>query len=383
MSYDFDAVIQRRGTDSLKWAVPENELPMWVADMDYPAAPEICAALQKRLAHGVFGYSVIPEGWYDAYIRWWDRRHGLQLARDWLLFCAGVVPAISAILRELAAPGENVVLQTPVYNAFFHCVKESGCRVLESPLNCRDGAYSMDLPGLERAFAEPQTKWLLLCNPHNPTGNIWGRETLAQVGALAKKHGVTVISDEIHCDLTAPGRSYVPFASVSEDCREVSLTCIAPTKAFNLAGLHTAAVCVPEPRLRQRVRAALDGVSQPNTFACTAAQAAFDEGGPWLDALRRYVFENRRLAEEFIARELPQLQAVHGQATYLLWIGLPFADGRRFADELRKTTGLFLTPGEIYGKNGSRFLRMNLACPRSVLNDGLQRLRRGVLDYRD
>lgn len=378
MPYDFDTVIDRRGTDSVKWNVEAHELPMWVADMDFPAAPEIRAALQKKLDHGIFGYSIVPDGWYDAYIRWWRDRHGLTMERGWLQFCAGIVPGVSSLVRTLTAPGECVVLQTPVYNAFFHCVLDNSRRVSESPLIYRDGVYDMDLDDLERAFSEPQTTLFLLCNPHNPTGNLWDRETLARVGELAKQYGVTVISDEIHCDLTAPGRGYVPFFTVSEVCREVGVSCLAPSKAFNLAGLQTSAVCAAEPALRERVRYALslDGLTMPNGFACAAAEAAFNEGGPWLDALREYVFENRRLAEDFIDRELPHLRAVRADATYLLWLGLP-EGSRGAAERLRRETGLFVTDGAIYGENGASFLRVNLACPRTLLLDGLERLRQG------
>ena len=285
---------------------------MWVADMDFLTAPEIREALDKRLAQGIYGYSEVPDGWYDAYISWWRDRHGLAMDRDWLIFCTGVVPAISSIVRKLTTPNENVVIQTPVYNIFFNSIVNNGARVLESPLRYENGAYSMDLEDLDRKLRDPQTTLMILCNPHNPVGKLWDRDTLARVGKLAKKHGVTVISDEIHCDLTLPGRDYVPFASVDDTCREVSITCIAPTKTFNLAGLQTAAVCVPSEHLRNRVNRALntDEIAEPNFLACVAAQAAFTKAGPWLDALREYLAENRRIAAETIAEKLPRLHLV-------------------------------------------------------------------------
>ena len=382
MKYDFDTPINRRGTDALKWDVPNTDLPMWVADMDFAVAPEIVSALQKRLEHPIYGYAILPSAWREAYTGWWQARHGLSLDADALLFCSGVVPAISSIVRKLTDPGENVVIQTPVYNAFFPCIENHGCRALENPLRYENGAYSMDFDDLEKKLADPQTTVMILCNPHNPVGKIWNQETLARVGALCAQHGVTVISDEIHCDITAPGTAYVPFASVSETCRNVSVTCMAPTKCFNIAGLHTAAAYAPHPGLRQRVRRALatDCLNEPGTLAVAAAVAAFTQGGPWLDAMRAYVYENRRVAEEFMALHLPQVSCVSGQATYLMWldIGRICGSSRLLADEIRSSTGLFLTAGAIYGKPGDGFFRLNIACPRSLLLDGLDRLRRGI-----
>lgn len=382
MKYDFDKITDRRGTDSEKWDVAEGELPMWVADMDFTTAPEILDALKKRLDHGIFGYSGIPDRWRQAYADWWQNRHGLTMDRDALIFCTGVIPAISSAVRKLTTPDENVIIQTPVYNIFFNCIRNNGCRVLENPLRYENGIYTMDTEGLEKAMADPQTSLMLLCNPHNPVGKIWGRETLAEIGRLAKKYHVTVISDEIHCDITKPGTGYVPFASVSDECCEVSITCIAPTKAFNLAGLQTAAVYVPDRTLRHKMWRALntDEVAEPNALAVTAAAAAFTEGGAWLDELREYVFANRRLAEEALKKEFPEVKVTDGEATYLLWIDVSAipGDSKEIADYLRKETGLYLSNGLQYGKAGEHHLRMNVACPRSVCEDGINRLIRGL-----
>ncbi len=387
MQYDFDTPVNRRGTDSTKWNVAENELPMWVADMDFQTAPEIRRALRERLDHGVFGYADIPDRWYEAYARWWGERHSFALEKDALIFCTGVIPAISSTIRKLTTPNENVLLQTPVYNIFYNSIINNGCRVLESPLRYENGTYSMDLEDLDQKLADPQTTVMILCSPHNPVGRIWEREVLAEVGRLAKKHHVTVISDEIHCDLTAPGKEYIPFASVSDECREVSVTCIAPTKTFNLAGLQTAAVYVPDPVLRHKVWRALntDEVAEPNSFACTAAAAAFENGGQWLDELRAYLFENRRISSEFIREQIPGVFAVEGEATYLLWIDISAlnADSRRVAGFLRSRTGLYVSAGASYGQAGDRFLRMNIACPRSTCRDGLLRLKEGILAFRE
>ena len=245
MKYDFDQVVDRRNTTSMKWNVGENELPMWVADMDFRTAPKILEAMEKRLSHGVFGYTEIPEEWYQAYMCWWKVRHACVLEKDWLIFCTGVVPAISSIVRKLTTPNENVLIQTPVYNIFFNSIRNNGCRVLENPLRYENGNYGIDWEDLENKLRDPQTSLMILCNPHNPIGKIWDRDTLGRIGTLAKRYGVTVLSDEIHCDITRPGTAYIPFLSVSEDCRSVGIAAVAPTKAFNLAGIQTAAVAVP------------------------------------------------------------------------------------------------------------------------------------------
>ena len=385
MTYDFDTPTERRNTNSLKWDVAQGELPMWVADMDFQTALEIREAIMKRAEHGIFGYSVIPDAWYEAYIQWWKMRHGYTMERDWLIFCTGVVTAISSIVRKLTTPAEKVLIQTPVYNIFFNSILNNGRQVLESPLRYDGKEYRIDFADLEEKLSDPQTALMILCNPHNPTGKIWDRQTLEKIGALCSRHHVTVVSDEIHCDLTDPGESYVPFASVSETCRQISITCMAPTKAFNLAGLQTAAVSVPDEVLRHKVWRALntDEAAEPNAFAVEAAVAAFTRGADWLDALRDYLYENKKLAEAYIEKEIPDVRAVASQATYLLWLdcsGL-IGCGREAAGFLRRETGLYLSEGSQYGGNGADFLRMNIACPRAVLKDGLERLKNGLAAY--
>ncbi|MBP1580718.1 MAG: pyridoxal phosphate-dependent aminotransferase [Oscillospiraceae bacterium] len=385
MKYDFDSPTERRGTYSLKWEVAENELPMWVADMDFPAAPEITRAISERAAHGVFGYTNVPDEWYAAYTGWWKERHGFEIKRDWLMFCTGVVPAISSIVRKLTTVGENVLVQTPVYNIFFNSIANNGRNVLENPLIYENGSYRIDFADLEAKLSDPQTSLMLLCDPQNPGGVLWDRETLERIGGLCRKYHVVVLSDEIHCDLVSPGREYIPFASVSEDCMMNSVTCIAPTKAFNLAGLQTAAVYAADKTLRHKVWRGLntDECAEPNVFAVTAAIAAFTQGGDWLDQLRGYIAENRRTTESFLAEKLPQVRMAHSDATYLFWLDCSEItdSSRQLADFIRQKTGLYLSAGEQYRGNGRYFLRLNAACPRSVLLDGLERLRQGVLAF--
>lgn len=380
--YNFDAVVNRRGTDSMKWDVAENELPMWVADMDFQTAPEIIEALQKRVAEGVFGYTDVNDDWYEAYINWWKNRHGFEIDRHWLMFCTGVIPAISSIVRKLTTPNEKVIIQTPVYNIFFNSIINNGCRPLENPLHYEDGIFKMDFEDLEEKMSDPQASLMILCNPHNPVGKIWSREDLAKVGELAAKYGVTVISDEIHCDLVEPGKEYVPFASVSDTCKDVSITCIAPTKTFSIPGIQTAAIFVPNRFLRHKVWRGIntDEVAEPNVFAAHAAVAAFNHGGQWLDELREYLFENRRRVEAFVDENIPELHVVRGDATYLLWIDVSKLgiSSKELAAHIRKETGLYLSAGTAYGGPGKDFLRMNVACTKANLEDGLARLKAGI-----
>ncbi len=386
MKYNFDRLTDRRGTGSLKWDVPERELPMWVADMDFETAPEIREALEKRVEHGIFGYCVVTGEWYDAYADWWSSRHHFAMEKDWLIFCTGVVPAISSTVRKLTTVGENVLVQTPVYNIFFNSIRNNGRNILESPLVYENGVYSIDFEDLEEKLANPQTTLMLLCNPHNPVGKIWDRETLARIGELCARHHVLVLSDEIHCDLTDPGYEYVPFASVSEICRDNSITCFAPTKAFNLAGLQTAAVMAPNPVIRHKLNRGLntDEVAEPNAFAVEAAVAAFGKGGEWLEELREYLFENKQCVRRFLEAELPEIKVVPSCATYLLWLDCSAVaeDAGELAAFIRQDSGLYLTEGEEYGACGKAFIRLNAACPRQRLQEGLKRLKDSMTNYR-
>lgn len=384
MPYDFERIVNRRGTASLKWDVEEQELPMWVADMDFQTAPEIMAAIRERADHGIFGYTVVPDAWYKAIQDWWKKRHGFLIEKEWLLFSTGVVPAISSIVRKMTTAGENIVIQTPVYNVFFNSIRNNGRNVLESRLRWDNGQYRIDFEDLEEKFKNPQTTMMILCNPHNPIGKIWDRETLERVGELAYKHHVLVLSDEIHCDLTDPGHEYIPFASVSEMCRKNSITCIAPTKTFNLAGLQTAAVAVPDENLRHKVNRGLntDEVAEPNVFAITAAVAAFTKGEAWLEELRSYLKANKDYVREYLALEIPEITAVPSDATYLLWLDCRklIGDSTMLCRFIRSDSGLYLSDGKDYG-NGQSHLRMNVACPREQLREGMARLKKSVAAY--
>ena len=384
--FDFDNTPNRLNTNSLKWDVKENELPMWVADMDFTTAPQITEALVARAKHGVFGYAIVPDAWCDAIAAWWKRRHDFTIDKSWLQFCTGVVPAISCIVKRVTNLGDRVAVLTPVYDIFYHSIENAGRTVSECKLTYKDGAYGIDFKSLEKVLSHPLTTMLILCNPHNPTGNIWSKTELAKVGALCKKHGVVVLSDEIHCDLTAPGFEYTPFASVNKDCEQSSITCISASKAFNIAGLQSAAVVVPNAHLRERVVRGLnsDEVAEPNCFAVDATIAAFNEGEAWLDELREYLAQNRKCVEEYLGKNLAEARVVGANATYLVWIdcGAFTSDSDEFCSFLRDRTGLVLSSGKQYRGDSAKFVRMNIACGRSRLNDGLARFVAGVKEYK-
>ena len=391
MKYDFDTVVDRRTSYAVKWDVcRDGELPMWVADMDFKAAPEILEALRTRLDNGVFGYSSLPEEWAMSYVHWWKNRHGLEIDPSRLTFATGVIPILSSAVREFTSPLDNVLIQSPVYNMFFKAVSDNGRKILESPLVYEDDAYSMDFDDLEAKLSDPRTTMMILCNPHNPAGRIWSRTELETLGDLCFRHDVLVLSDEIHCDITDPGVMYTPFASVSGRCRDNSITAIAPTKCFNIAGIQSAAAMAPDPVLCRRIRKALesDSVAEPNAFAIAATIAAFEHCGPWLDEMRSYVFENKQTVLSFVEKNIPDLHVVPSAATYLLWLDCSayisgFPDSEALAKEIRRKTGLFLSNGIQYGEPGRSFLRMNIACPRTLLLDGLDRLAKALSGIRE
>lgn len=384
MKYNFDKITDRTGTASLKWDIKENELPMWVADMDFEAAPAIVKAIGNRAQNGIFGYSVIPPQWSESICGWWRERHHYNMQPETLLFCTGIVPAIVSIIRTMTSAGDNVLIQSPVYNIFFKIICNNGRNVIENKLKYDGTDYSVDFEDLEQKLADPKTTLMILCNPQNPTGKIWDRETLAEIGRLCIKHNVLVVSDEIHCDITDPDKEYVPFASVSEELAMNSVTCISPTKAFNIAGIQTSAVMVPDRKLRRLIGQGLrtDELSEPNVFAVNAAIAAFTEGGEWLEQLKQYIYENKLTVKKYLEDNIPMIKLVPSEATYLLWLDCTafVKDGDNFAEYIRNASGLWVSDGSAYG-NGDKFLRMNIATQRERVLDGLERLKKSVFAY--
>ena len=382
MKHDFDTVINRKNTDCAKWDFGGYDHPMWVADMDFKAAPKIAEAVEKRAGHNVYGYAIPPERLFDAYINWWDRRYGIQMKREEMLFATGVMPAITSIIRSFSSIGDKVLIQSPVYHVFFYVIENNDREVIENELIYENNIYHIDFEDLEEKLALEDTKLMLLCNPHNPIGKIWDRESLEKIGRLCKKHDVILVSDEIHCDLTNPGLKYVPFSSLDEDIVENSIITIAPSKTFNIAGLQSSMVYTVNEEFYSKIQNQLtwDFSSGANVFAIDSVIAAYNESEDWLEELREYLFENKQTVLEYVRKNIPSLYIVPSQATYLLWLDCSAftSDSKKFADEIRSKSGLFLSNGAQYGESGKSFLRMNIACPRTLLLDGLDRLKRAL-----
>lgn len=383
--YDFDLKTDRRNTGSLKWDIKENELPLWVADMDFETVPEVTEALTKRAKSGIFGYAVVTPQWYSSIINWWEKRHNFSIKKEWMIFCTGVVPAISCVVKRMTNTGDNVVVQTPVYDIFFHSIENHGRHVLENRLVYKEGKYEIDFTDLEEKLSNPLTTLMILCNPHNPVGKIWSRKELTQIGLLCKKHHVTLLVDEIHCDLTMPDKEYVPFGSLEKACIDNAIICLSASKTFNLAGLQSAIVVIPDEGIRNIMERGLnsDEIAEPNAFAIDGVVAAFTYGEKWLDELRQYLWENRRIATEFIEKEIQGLKIVYQEATYLMWVDIRSIcdDSEEFCQYIRQQTGLFLSNGKEYRGDGRYFIRINLACQKHTLVDALNRLKTATQLY--
>lgn len=378
MKYDFDKTIDRRATNSYKWdSAPEGVLPMWVADMDFRTAPAIIDALQKRVAHGIFGYTRVPDAYYDAVTSWFSRRHGWDIDREWIIYTSGVVPAVSAVIKALTVPGGKVIVQTPVYNCFFSSIRNNGCEIVSNPLRRTADTYEMDFDALERCAADPRAKVMLLCNPHNPAGRVWTPDELTRLGNICLRNGVTVVADEIHCELVYQGFKYTPFASLSDAFLHRSVTCVSPSKAFNIAGLQIANIVAFDNDLRSRIDKAINinEVCDVNPFGVAATIAAYNEGEEWLNQLVDYLHGNYEAMAEFCRRELPEFPITRLEGTYLVWmdcssLGMP-SDALEHA--LLDDARLWLNAGTMYGAEGEGYMRWNIACPRSVMLDGLNR----------
>ena len=392
MNYNFDEIITRRGSNCIKWDEAEDPdiIPLWVADMDFHVYPGIVEALRKRVEHGVFGYSLVPQSYYDAVIRWFRDRHGAKgWKREHFIYTIGVVPAISAIIHALTLPGDKVLVTTPVYNCFFSSIRNQGCIAeevplllnetsLRSPLNALP-AFTVDWEAFERACADPKVRIFLLCNPHNPAGRVWTREELQRMGEICFRHNVFVISDEIHCEFVAPGYQYTPFSSLGEQFLQNSATCVAASKAFNIAGLQNADIIVADPDKRYRIDRAINifETCDVNPFGIVATEAAFTDGGAeWLKQLNDYVLDNYNYLRDLFAEKLPQLWVAPHEGTYLAWVdctavGLP---SPAIADHLYHKDKVWIADGEAYGEHRRSFIRINLACPRATLAEGLRRI---------
>lgn len=388
MPFDFDAVIPRAGTDCVKYDLRktlfgrEDVIPMWVADMDFAVPPFVAEAVRKRAEHPVYGYSVIPDSYYDAVISWEKRRHGWELRKEWILFSPGVVTGLNMIVQAFTEPGDKVIVQPPVYHPFFFCVENNGRQLVLNRLKEENGHYSMDFDDLERKM-RAGARMMILCSPHNPVSRCWRREELEWLGAKCKEHRVLLVSDEIHGDLVYSPNKHIPLASISDDLAANTITCIAPSKTFNLAGLFTSSVIIPDENLRKQFIRTQDKLHiSPNLFGLTAAEAAYREGGEWLDQLLGYLKSNADLVKDFLSGHIPAISLSPAEATYLLWLdfrklGLPDAELKKL---LVEKAGLGLFEGITFGPGGEGFQRMNIGCPSKILKEALQRLATAIND---
>ncbi len=379
MHYDFDKVISRRNSDSFKWdTIPNDEiLPMWIADMDFQTAPAIINALHGRIDHGIYGYTHVPDSYYEAVTNWFSRRHNWNIQRDWILYMSSVVPALAVAIKSLAKPGDNMLIQGPVYNHFYSVISNCHCKELSSSLVYANNTYTIDYEDLERKAADPKTTLMILCNPHNPAGRVWKREELQRIGEICIRNGVTIVSDEIHCELVMPGHEYIPFASISEEFAQHSVTCMSPSKAFNIAGLQIANIVCANVDIRKKLQHAIEEneFSNINCFGIVAAQAAYNEGEEWLEALLKYLHSNYQYMVDFCRENLPEFPITIMEGTYLAWMNISVL-GKTSAElevDLKEKGNLWINAGTMYGPEGEGFMRWNIACPRETLADGLQR----------
>lgn len=373
--YDFESVIDRTGTDSLKWELFDDDLPMWVADMDFKVAPAIHEAILNRANHPVYGYTIVPDELFEAYIRWWDGRYGLKMSREDMAYSTGVMPSISSMIRCLTDVGDEILIQSPVYHVFYYVIEDNNRKVLENELIYENGEYRIDFDDLDEKLSK--VGMMILCNPHNPVGKIWSREELDKISELCAKHDVILISDEIHCDLTDPGVKYNPFEASDNVIR-----CLSPSKSFNIAGFQSSIVHATNGELLEKIKNQMhvDNSDSCNVFACSAVIAAYKSCEDWLEELREVLYENKQTVGEYLANELPIVKLVECDATYLLWLDCSAlkVPSKVLSEFLRTNQGLFLSAGIDFGKNGDNFLRMNVACPPKLLKEGLGKLKAGI-----
>ena len=382
MKYNFDERIDRRGTGCVKWdmAPDKDVLPLWVADMDFRAAPAILEAVKKRAEHGVFGYTVVEDDYYDAVISWFRRRHQWHIKREEILYTTGVVPAMSVAVKALTMPGEKVIILSPDYNCFFSSVRNNGCEVVESVLVRTGSRFTVDWQDFEAKCADEKTTVFLLCNPHNPTGRVWTKEELEQMNDICLRHHVKVVSDEIHCELMMPGHVFQPFAAVSEACRQNSVILNSPSKSFNIAGLQAANIICSQPEWRRRLDRAINinEVCDLNPFGPVALKAAYNESEDWIDELNQYLWGNYQALCAFAKEHLPQWDVCTLEGTYLPWIDITATGmtSQKYSDLLLRKAKVWVNPGTMYGpQSGEGYIRMNIACPRSLLMEALQRIK--------
>lgn len=400
-NFDFTSEAVPRGTCSVKWDdCAPDVIPMWVAEMDFPAAPFIVKALRDRVDQAFYGYTLIPDSYYESVIRWFGERHGWNITREQIFPVQGIVPATSIAIKALTSPGDKVVLNVPAYNCFFHNITNQGCETSESALTWNPALkrYEMDFDDIERRCADPAAKVFLLCNPHNPSGRCWSREELLRLGQICLKHGVAVISDEIHCEIVMPGKAYTPFASLSPEFARNSISFVSPTKGFSIPGVQIANIVSANADWRARMDRVINiwEHCDVNQFGIVALQAAYtDEGAAWLNEMNRLVYSNFEMLRDVFAQRFPSVRVPELEATYLLWLNfadsfvadaprndspLPLADGEKagklVTDYLLEKKRVRINDGAIYGDPDG--VRINLACPAATMKEGLRRIAEGL-----
>ena len=385
MKYNFDDIVSRRNTNSVKWGDSnEDSLEMWVADMDFKVLPEIKEAIKAKADIDAYGYCYAKDEYFDAYIYWWKHIHKLELKKEWMIFSQGVVGSIDSILKRYPNKGDGVVMFTPTYNVFFNCIKNNGLKLYECDFIYKDNKYLIDWDKLESLLKKDDVKVLLFCNPQNPSGTIYSKEELIRVAKLAKENNALIVSDEIHCDITHPDKEYVPFLLAAKEYQDNIVTLISPTKAFNLAGLQTSCIVSPNKKLYELISQGIgaDDLGDSNYFACEAAIAAFTKGEEYNKELRKYIFTNKKYVEEFFKSKLPGMKIVDGDATYLMWVDVSryVKDVDAFTKDLKEKTGIHICSGLSYGRSGASFVRINVATSLDNVKEFCSRLEKYLIN---
>lgn len=380
MKYIFDEVINRRNTGSVKWDLDKEEvIPMWVADMDFKVAEPILEAMKKRLNHGIFGYGIIPKEYYEAELYWWKKRHDFEIEKDWILPTTGVIPALSAIVQAFTTEGDKVIINSPVYNYFNTSITNNKCEVVLNDLIYEKDTYKINFEDFEKKASDEKVKLFILCNPHNPGGRVWTEDELKKIGEICIKHNVLIVSDEIHRDLIYKNHKYIPMASINNEILMNTITCTAPSKSFNIAGLKIANIVVAREDLKRLIDKSLNinESIEPNVFGVEALIAAYKEGEEWLNQLMEYLEENRDYLTYYIEKNMPSLKVMVPQGTYLVWIDCSNlkVSAREFGKKLLKEEKIRTSYGGTYGDNGKDFIRINIACTKKVLVEALEKIK--------
>lgn len=389
MNYNFDEILDRSGTDSIKWSKSylksnfgdEELLPLWIADMDFKTPQPIIEAITKRAEHGIFGYGMVDNEFLQVCVDWQKKRHNWDIEKDWILFTPGIIPALNFIIQSICLPGDKVVIQSPVYYPFRNIITSNGCHIANNPLKYEDGKYTIDFEHLEKITEDSRVKMIILCSPHNPVGRVWTRDELNRLGEICIKNDVLIVSDEIHADIVYKGNTHLPFASLSDEFAMNSIICTAPTKTFNLAGVQCSNIIIKNKRLRNDLSHKLFSIGiTPNSFAYVAQIAAYTQGEEWLEQLLNYLEGNIAYIQSFVTERLPEIKFIKPEGTYLAWLDFReiHKDQRKLEELMQKYAKVALDEGYIFGLGGEGFERINFACPRVLLERALSGIEKAI-----